>query len=83
MWFLKFIYLWYLDNLAPFIFEAGLYGDANKQYHGQTTTLQATFPTLCEKCMGSSLAKQYREDAGDSLLSSSKKIRMPSQLQIS
>ena len=44
---------------------------------------KTTFPTLCEKCMGSSLAKQYREDAGDSLLSSSKKIRMPNQLQIS
>ena len=33
------------------LLEAGLNGGLYKQKPGQTTTLGAAFPTLCEKCM--------------------------------
>ena len=33
------------------LLEAGLNGGLYKQQPGQTTTLGAAFPTLCEKCM--------------------------------
>ena len=55
---------------------------------GQTTTPGTTFPTLCDKCVGSLTfpTNQYREDAGDGaygLSSLSKKSRMSNCLQIS
>lgn len=68
------IYLRYLDMLAQFIFKAGLNrgggrGVLYKQWQGKTTTSGATFPTLCERCVGSFMSpcsyNQYRENAGD------------------
>lgn len=52
---------------------------------GQTTTPVATFPTLCENCVGSP-ANQYSEDAGDGaygLSSLSDKTRMSNRVQMS
>ena len=55
---------------------------------GQTTTPGTTFPTLCDKCVGSltSPTNQYREDAGDGAYgfsSLSEKTRMSNRLQMS
>ena len=55
---------------------------------GQTTTPVTSFPTLCEKYVGSltSPANQYREDAGDGvygLSSLSEKTRKSNHLQMS
>ena len=55
---------------------------------GHTTTPGTSYPTLCEKCVGSltSPANQYREDAGDGaygLLSLSEKTRMSNHLRMS
>ena len=55
---------------------------------GQTTTPVSTFPTLCDKCVGSltSPTNQYREDTGDGAYGFSflsENTRMFNRLQIS
>ena len=49
---------------------------------GQTTTLGATFPTLCEKCEGSltSPTNQYGGDAGDTAYGFIEKTRISNHL---
>ena len=87
--FFSFIYSFIFDirQAGPVQLSGWLEWGLYKQ-KGQATQPEATFPTLCEKCIRSltSPVNQYREDAEHeaySLLPLSKKTRMSNHLQMS
>ena len=60
-----------VTNLLLCMYVFGIFSLAQECMKGrQTTTLGATFPTLCEKCMGCSAspANQYRGNLRDVLI---------------